>query len=86
MTETTVPRSASSDPTAPPYASPVDYDTYGLYGPGRGFNTGTSFQRPVYRFQGRITANGSSGFPADAGRANVGGRRPGLIPADGGPG
>ena len=56
MTETTVPRSASSDPTAPPYASPVDYDTYGLYGPGRGFNQGTSFQRPVYRFQGRIIA------------------------------
>ena len=28
MTETTVPR----------YASPVDYDSYGLYGPGRGFN------------------------------------------------
>ena len=48
MTETTVPR----------YASPVDYDGYGLYGPGRGFNKGTSFQRPVYRFQGRITADG----------------------------
>ena len=61
MTETTVPR----------YASPVDYDAYGLYGPGRGFNQGTSFQRPVYRFQGRITANGSSGYPAVADRYHL---------------
>jgi glutathionyl-hydroquinone reductase len=61
VTETTVPR----------YASPVDYGKYGLYGPGRGFNKGTSFQRPVYRFQGRITADGSSGYPAAAGRYHL---------------
>src|SRR6185437_11348363 len=65
------PRSASSDPTAPPYASPVDYDSYGTYGPGRGFNKGASFQRPVYRFQGRITADGSSGYPAVPGRYHL---------------
>jgi len=56
---------------APCYASPVDYDAYGLYGPGRGFDKGKSFQRPVYRFQGRITADGSSGYPAAPGRYHL---------------
>ncbi len=71
MTQTSTPHSASSDPTAPPYASPVDYDSHGSYGPGRGFNEGSSFQRPVYRFQGRITADGSSGYPAVPGRYHL---------------
>ena len=58
--------------TGPPrYASPVDYGAYGLYGPGRGFDKGKSFQRPVYRFQGRITADGSSGYPAAPGRYHL---------------
>jgi glutathione S-transferase/putative glutathione S-transferase len=57
--------------SAPRYASPVDYGTYGPYGPGRGFDKGTSFQRPVYRFQGRITSDGSSGFPAVPGRYHL---------------
>ena len=35
----------------PRYASPVDYDAYGEYGPGRGFERGQAFQRPRYRFQ-----------------------------------
>ena len=61
MTQTSLPR----------YASPVDYDSYGLYGPGRGFSKGSSFQRPVYRFQGRITAGGSSGYPAVPGRYHL---------------
>ena len=61
MTQTSVPR----------YASPVDYESYGPYGPGRGFNKGSSFQRPVYRFQGRITADGSSGYPAVPGRYHL---------------
>jgi glutathionyl-hydroquinone reductase len=61
MTQTSLPR----------YASPVDYDSYGTYGPGRGFNKGSSFQRPVYRFQGRISADGSTGFPAVAGRYHL---------------
>ena len=65
------PHPASSDPTTPPYASPVDYDSYGLYGPGRGFDKGKSFQRPVYRFQGRISADGSSGYPAVPGRYHL---------------
>jgi putative glutathione S-transferase len=54
-----------------PYASPVDYDTYGQYGPGRGFEAGTGFQRPVYPFQGRITADGSSGYRAEPGRYHL---------------
>ena len=36
MTQTSVPR----------YASPVDYDSYGTYGPGRGFNKGAKPKRP----------------------------------------
>ena len=55
----------------PSYASPVDYDTYGTYGPGRGFNQGQAFQRPRYRFQGRITADGSSGYRAEPGRYHL---------------
>jgi glutathionyl-hydroquinone reductase len=55
----------------PAYASPVDY---GRYGQGRGFDNGQSFQRPVYQFQGRIIADGSSGFRAEPGRYRA--RRP----------
>src|SRR6516164_1111898 len=53
------------------YASPVDYDRYGPYGPGRGFDPGQGFHRPRYRFQGRITADGASGFPAAPGRYHL---------------
>jgi glutathionyl-hydroquinone reductase len=56
---------------APRYASPVDYDAYGLYGPGRGFDKGKSFQRKAYRLRGRITADGSSGYPAATGRYHL---------------
>src|SRR5690242_21298703 len=56
---------------APQYASPVDYDTYGSYGPGRGFDPGQKWRRPRYRFQGRITAGGSSGFLAEPGRYHL---------------
>ena len=63
---------STSAGTAPRYASPVDYGAYGLYGPGRGFDQGQkSFQRPRYRFQGRITADGSSGYPAEPGRYHL---------------
>jgi glutathionyl-hydroquinone reductase len=55
----------------PRYASPVDYETYGQYGPGRGFDGGQAFQRPRYRFQGRITADGSSGYRAEPGRYHL---------------
>jgi glutathionyl-hydroquinone reductase len=62
--------SAGTTP-APQYASPVDYDTYGPYGPGRGFDRGQQWRRPRYRFQGRVTADGSSGFPAEPGRYHL---------------
>jgi glutathionyl-hydroquinone reductase len=62
----------SAGTATPAYASPVDYQAYGLYGPGRGFDPGRkSFQRPRYRFQGRITADGSSGYPAEPGRYHL---------------
>ena len=57
--------------TTPAYASPVDYDRYGHYGQGRGFDAGQSFQRPRYQFQGRMTANGSSGYRAEPGRYHL---------------
>jgi glutathionyl-hydroquinone reductase len=53
------------------YASPVDFERYGQYGQGRGFDKGQSFQRPVYQFQGRITADGSSGHRAEPGRYHL---------------
>jgi putative glutathione S-transferase len=57
--------------TRPGYASPVDFDRYGQYGQGRGFNAGSSFNRPRYQFQGRITADGSSGYRAEPGRYHL---------------
>ena len=53
------------------YASPVDYDTYGHYGQGRGFDSGSSFQRPRYHFRGRISADGSGGYRAEPGRYHL---------------
>jgi putative glutathione S-transferase len=55
----------------PQYASPVDFDTYGQYGAGRGFDTGQAFQRPRYPFRGRLTADGSSGHRAEPGRYHL---------------
>src|SRR3989440_1355657 len=62
---------AGTPGVAPQYASPADYDTYGPYGPGRGFDRGQGFHRPRYRFQDRVTADGSSGFPAEPGRYHL---------------
>jgi glutathionyl-hydroquinone reductase len=62
---------AGTSTPAPRYASPVDFGKYGDYGPGRGFNRGQAFRRPAYRFTGRVTADGSSGFPAEAGRYHL---------------
>jgi glutathionyl-hydroquinone reductase len=56
---------------APRYASPVDYEAHGEYGPGRGFEPGQAFQRPRYRFQGRIIADGSSGYQAGPARYHL---------------
>jgi putative glutathione S-transferase len=63
--------SAPTGTPAPRYASPVDYGAYGQYGPGRGFDHGQEWRRPRYRFRGRITADGSSGFTAEAGRYHL---------------
>jgi glutathione S-transferase/putative glutathione S-transferase len=69
MAETAGPRRAGGP--GPRYASPVDYDRYGQYGQGRGFDRGQPFRRPVYQFQGRITADGSSGYQAEPGRYHL---------------
>ena len=63
-------------------ASPVDFDTYGDYGaPRRPSDQPASYAQPAspkgefvrarYPFQGRITADGSSGCPAEAGRYHL---------------
>lgn len=56
-----------TDSTSPTYASAADVATYGAYRiaevPGD--------TRPRYRFGGRITADGSSGYAAEAGRYHV---------------
>ncbi|QUH03581.1 glutathione S-transferase C-terminal domain-containing protein [Saccharopolyspora erythraea] len=58
-------------PTADPaYASPVDLETYGHYGPGR-LDTSSGWQRPLYAFQDRVTADGSSGYRAEPGRYHL---------------
>ncbi|HEY3904257.1 MAG TPA: glutathione S-transferase C-terminal domain-containing protein [Streptosporangiaceae bacterium] len=58
-------------------ASPVDFDTYGDYGSykeGEGTRQpkpSGEFVRAPYPFRGRITADGSSEFPAEAGRYHL---------------
>lgn len=61
-----------SDPTSaePVYASPVDIETYGPYGPGR-VDTSNGWKRPSYPFQERVTADGSSGYRAEPGRYHL---------------
>ncbi len=54
-------------------AGPVDFETYGDY-TGRPKGTQqdrAEFNRPAYPFQGRISADGSTGFPAQAGRYHL---------------
>jgi putative glutathione S-transferase len=52
---------------SPRYASPVDIDTYGEYT----INRRPDDSRPVYRFTGRISGDGSTPFRAEAGRYHV---------------
>src|SRR5215469_8251258 len=56
-------------------ASPVDFATYGDYGDFRpkkpAAATKGEFVRAAYPFQGRITADGSSGYPAEPGRYHL---------------
>ena len=49
------------------FASPTDVDSYGAYQITRE----PGDDRPLYRFNGRITADGSSGFPAEVGRYHL---------------
>jgi glutathionyl-hydroquinone reductase len=54
-------------------AGPVDFKAFGDY-TGRPKGTqpdAAEFKRPVYPFQGRISADGSTGFPAQAGRYHL---------------
>src|ERR1700716_3507776 len=59
-------------------ASPVDFETFGDYGDFKRKQPAQAavpkpgeFVRPAYPFQGRITADGSSGYPAVPGRYHL---------------
>ena len=54
-----------------PVASPVDFGEYGDYSVKAPARADGAFVRPLYPFQGRITADGSSGFAAEAGRYHL---------------
>jgi glutathionyl-hydroquinone reductase len=54
-----------------PVASPADFERFGAYSLKAPARADGSFARPLYRFQGRITADGSSGYPAEAGRYHL---------------
>jgi putative glutathione S-transferase len=54
-----------------PVATPVDFVEYGDYTAKVPPRADGAFVRPLYPFQGRITADGSSGFPAEAGRYHL---------------
>ncbi|AQZ61987.1 Glutathione S-transferase, omega [[Actinomadura] parvosata subsp. kistnae] len=54
----------------PLYASPADHTRYGYYGPGR-LHLSPGWDRPLYPFRGRITADGSSGFRAEPHRYHL---------------
>ncbi|MCM3884359.1 glutathione S-transferase C-terminal domain-containing protein [Frankia sp. R82] len=53
--------------TSASYASPTDVATYGAYT----INQDPADPRPLYRFTGRLTADGSSGYRAEPGRYHV---------------
>ena len=57
--------------TAAAVASPVDFSRHGDYTVKRPATPDGSFQRPVYPFTGRITADGASGYPAEPGRYHL---------------
>ncbi|HEX9065650.1 MAG TPA: glutathione S-transferase C-terminal domain-containing protein [Streptosporangiaceae bacterium] len=54
-------------------AGPVDFEAFGDYtGRPKGAPaTAAEFRRPAYPFRGRISADGSTGFPAEAGRYHL---------------
>jgi glutathionyl-hydroquinone reductase len=58
--------------TAAAVASPADFETYGDYQVKKGPPAADgAFVRPVYRFQGRVSADGSTGYPAEPGRYHL---------------
>jgi putative glutathione S-transferase len=57
----------STAPAWSRFASPVDLDRYGAYR----VHQRPDDPRPLYRFTGRLTHDGSSGFPAVAGRYHL---------------
>ena len=52
-------------------ASEVDFDRYGAYTVKRTAPVDGGFQRPVYPFTGRVTADGASGYRAEPGRYHL---------------
>ncbi|MBB2747214.1 UNVERIFIED_ORG: glutathione S-transferase/putative glutathione S-transferase [Microbispora rosea subsp. rosea] len=56
---------------APVYADPVDLDKYGVYGATALKVSNGGWNRPRYPFQGRVTADGSSGYRAEPGRYHL---------------
>jgi putative glutathione S-transferase len=54
-------------------ATPVDFSAYGDYSAPRppGGKKPAEFVRPAYPFRGRITADGSSGYPAEPARYHL---------------
>jgi glutathionyl-hydroquinone reductase len=56
---------------APQFASPVDYEAYGVYGPKAIGGADRTFVRPRYPFQGRVSADGRTGFRAEPGRYHL---------------
>ncbi|PZS39786.1 MAG: glutathione-dependent reductase [Pseudonocardiales bacterium] len=57
--------------TAAAVASAVDFETYGDYRVKAPPRADGAFVRPLYPFQGRVSADGSTGYPAEAGRYHL---------------
>jgi glutathionyl-hydroquinone reductase len=57
--------------TAAAVASAVDFGTYGDYQVKAPRRADGAFVRPLYQFQGRVSADGSTGYPAEAGRYHL---------------
>ena len=57
--------------TAAAVASPVDFETYGDYRVKAPPRADGGFVRPLYQFQGRVSADGATGYPAEAGRYHL---------------
>ena len=52
-------------------ASPVDFETFGDYRVKAPPRADGAFVRPLYPFQGRVSADGSTGYPAEACRYHL---------------